>query len=177
MKTIICILCLGMFGFVAVDSRADDVENAGSVLRVVIPAAAFSLTYGLDDKTGRHQFYKSFLSATVTTYGLKNIIEKESPDGRDNHSFPSGHSAMAFSGASFIHRRYGLKYGAPAYAGAVFVGYSRIHADKHDGVDVCTGALIGLAGTWIFTKPLKHPVEVSPLASGDTIGLILRTAW
>lgn len=177
MKPFIFALCLALSAVFAADSWADNVETAGNVLQFVIPVAAFSMTYGFDDETGRHQFYKSFLSSTAVTYGLKTIIDKESPDRQDNHSFPSGHSTLAFSGASFIQRRYGIKFGLPAYAGAVFVGYSRIHADKHDLADVGAGALIGLAGTWLFTKPLTLPVEVTPVASGDKIGLILRSDW
>lgn len=61
-------------------------------------------------------------------YGLKYAIGKSRPAGHEGPAFPSIHSAVAFAGASYIQRRYGWKFGAPAYALAVYVGWSRIGA-------------------------------------------------
>lgn len=171
-------LCFFFFStFVSLAQAADDIETTGSVLRVLLPVTAYSMTFVLDDQEGRHQFYKSFLSTVAVTYGLKAVIDKERPNGNGSSAFPSGHSAMAFSGASFIHRRYGLKYGSWAYIGATFVGWSRIHADKHDFTDVCAGALIGIGGTWLFTAPLKKNISVMPLISNDKIGMAFTAPW
>lgn len=156
---------------------ANDIEVAGSVLRILLPVSACAMTYGFDDKEGRHQFYKSFISTVGVTYGLKTVIDKERPDGSGDDAFPSGHSAMAFSGASFVQRRYGFKYGAWAYAGAAFVGWSRIDANQHDFTDVCAGALIGMGTTWLFTKPFKKNVSVTPIASDHKIGLAISSTW
>ena len=80
------------------------------------------------------------------------MIDKERPNGRDEDYFPSGHTSMAFQGASFIHKRYGLEYSIPAYIGAGFVAYSRVEADEHDVADVVAGAALGIASSMYLTK-------------------------
>ena len=129
-----------------------DIETAGDIIAVTIPAIAYGSTFYMDDPEGRQQFYTSFATNAVATYGLKKAIDKERPDHSDNDSFPSGHTSVAFQGASFIHKRYGLEYSIPAYVGATFVGYSRIDADKHDTTDVLAGAALGVASSMFLTK-------------------------
>ena len=104
------------------------------------------------DKDGRSQFWKSYLSSISLTYFLKYTIDKKRPNGRGNNSFPSGHTTAAFSGAMFIQKKYGYKYGIPSFLMASFVGYSRVYADKHFWEDVVAGASIGILGNLIFTK-------------------------
>lgn len=129
-----------------------DIETAGDIIAVTIPAIAYGSTFYMDDPEGRQQFYKSFATNAVTTLALKKAIDKERPDHSDNDSFPSGHTSVAFQGASFIHKRYGLEYSIPAYIGATFVGYSRVDADKHDTSDVLAGAALGVASSMFLTK-------------------------
>ncbi|PKG84523.1 PAP2 family protein [Psychrobacter sp. Sarcosine-02u-2] len=127
-------------------------SKVGDVLAFAIPAAAYGSTYYMDDKEGRQQFYYSFATNVATTQVLKSVIDKERPNGRDEDSFPSGHTSMAFQGASFIHKRYGLEYSIPAYIGAGFVAYSRVEADEHDVADVVAGAALGVASSMYLTK-------------------------
>ena len=93
---------------------------------------------------------------------MKRIIRKKRPEGSTAYNaFPSGHTSSAFQGASFIQRRYGWKFGLPAYVLAGFVGYSRIEGlnDRHDFWDVLGGAAVGIGSTYLFTKPFdsrKH---------------------
>ena len=129
-----------------------DIETAGDIIAVTIPAIAYGSTYYMDDPEGRQQFYRSFATNAVATYGLKKAIDKDRPDHSDDDSFPSGHTSIAFQGASFIHKRYGLEYSIPAYVGATFVGYSRIEADKHHTSDVLAGAALGVASSMFLTK-------------------------
>ena len=107
----------------AIPAHADSstTSKVGDVLAFAIPAAAYGSTYYMDDKEGRQQFYYSFATNVATTQVLKSVTDKERPNGRDEKSFPSGHTSMAFQGASFIHKRYGLEYSIPAYIGAGFV--------------------------------------------------------
>lgn len=117
------------------------------------------------DKKGFWQFTKSYGTTLALTYGLKYAIDKPRPDGRtDGKAFPSGHTAVAFSGASFLQRRYGWEYGIPAYAVAGLVAYTRIEGinDRHDGWDVLGGALVGIGSTYLFTTPYqKEHYELS----------------
>jgi membrane-associated phospholipid phosphatase len=157
---------------IPVNCPADsNIEAAGDVLYILMPVTAYGSTWYLKDKEGRIQFYKSFVASWLTTRGLKYLIEKPRPDNSDNNSFPSGHASTAFHSASFIRKRYGWKYGLPAYAGATFVAYSRVYADKHYVEDVLAGAVIGIVASEIFATP-RNKVSVFPMTGKDTYGLI-----
>jgi len=101
---------------------------------------------------------KSLALCFATTQILKHTVKKNRPDGsEDTNAFPSGHTALAFEGATFLFRRYGWKYGLPAYAVASFVGYSRVdgYGHHHDYWDVLGGAVIGFGSAYLFTKPYQ----------------------
>jgi membrane-associated phospholipid phosphatase len=109
------------------------------------------------DKEGFGQFTKSYGTTLAVTYALKYAINKPRPkNATDGHAFPSGHTSAAFSGATFLQRRYGWEYGIPAYAVASFVGYSRIKGDRHDIWDVLGGVIVGVGSSYLFTKPYQQ---------------------
>ncbi len=143
-------------------------EKIGDVLRLVIPVSAYATTLYLDDKEGQYQFYKSFGTNVLVTYGLKYTIDRQRPNGEE-HSFPSGHTSMAFQGATFIQMRYGLEYSLLAYLGAVYVGYSRVESDNHYIGDVVAGAIIGSLSSYFFTS--KYQIE--PITASKTYGMKL----
>lgn len=151
-------------------------EDNGSVMRTLIPAVAYGTTFYMHDQDGRVQFYKSFFTNMGTTYALKSLISKERPNGQDDDSFPSGHTSVAFQGAAFIHKRYGLKYAAAAYLGATYVGWRRVATDNHDTVDVVAGAAIGIASSFIFTRTYKG-FAVAPLAENGIYGVAISKQW
>lgn len=155
---------------------ANTEDTAADVLRVALPAAAWGMTQYLDDTEGSKQFYYSFAATVATTLALKTAIHKNRPDGSDNDAFPSGHTSMAFQGAAFLQRRYGWQYGAPAYALASYVGYSRVNNDHHDSRDVLAGALIGIAASYYFAEPF-YGVQVTPTAGLNGVGLQLSKRW
>lgn len=70
-------------------------------------------------------------------------------------SSTSGHTSKAFTVAGFIHKSYGWKYSIPACIGAVFVGYSRVKADKHFVEDVVAGAAIGILSSFYGLNQVK----------------------
>ncbi len=155
---------------------SDRVENTGDILRTLIPAVAYGATFYLHDFDGRSQFYKSFFTSLATTYGLKKTISKTRPNGEDDESFPSGHSSVAFQGAAFIHKRYGLKFAVTAYLGASYVAWSRVESDNHFTVDVVAGAAIGIASSFIFTKPYKG-FAVTPVVVNGFYGIGISKQW
>ncbi len=156
-------------------AAADTIEKSGDILQFVIPSVAYGTTFYLNDKEGRNQFYKSFATSLGTTYALKYSINKQRPNG-GNHSFPSGHTSAAFQGASFIHKRYGIKYAIPAYIAAAFVGYSRVESDNHYTEDVLAGAAIGIVSSFYFTKPYKG-FSITPIADNGYYGLHISKKW
>lgn len=136
-----------------------DIEHAGDVVQFIPTAASVAAIIITGDKDGGWQFLKSFSANLGATYLLKYTIDKPRPDGAtDGKAFPSGHTSFAFQGASFIQRRYGWKYGVPAYTMAVFVGYSRIEGinDRHDPWDVLAGTIVGIGSTYLFTTPYQQ---------------------
>ncbi|CAL2080115.1 phosphatase PAP2 family protein [Tenacibaculum sp. 190524A02b] len=133
-------------------SQKSFIESSGDILQIGIPAIALGSTFFLKQSDKPHwQFAKAMGTSFVITHSLKRILNKKRPNG-GNHAFPSGHTSAAFTGAAFIHKRYGWKYGIPAYLLASYVGYSRIYADKHDIYDVIAGAGLGIISSFIFTK-------------------------
>lgn len=109
----------------------------------------------------KHGFKERFLiSATshaamlVMGYGMKYMIHEKRPDMSDNHSFPSGHVAMAFTGAELLRSEYGTAYGIAGYAVATGVAFLRLYNNRHWLNDVLMGAGIGILsariGNWLL---------------------------
>ncbi len=166
-----------LFVFVSSPSKAQsNSEKVGNILQVLLPATAYTTTFVLDDPEGRTEFYKSFATNVAVTYSLKYAIDKPRPEGNGGHAFPSGHTSVSFQSAAFIHKRYGLKYGIPAYIAASYVGWSRVDAKKHDVTDVAAGAAIGIISSYYFTKPYKG-FTVTPSAGEHSVGITISKTW
>jgi hypothetical protein len=145
-------------------------EGSGDVLQIAIPVGAGMLTLIKGDYEGTKQLAFSYGTTLALTYSLKYIIAKRRPEGRHQYdAFPSGHTASAFSGASFIQRRYGWKYGWAAYVLAGIVGVSRLEGpdDYHDFWDVLAGATVGISSTYLFTSKYDDPPLDISFASGN----------
>jgi membrane-associated phospholipid phosphatase len=150
-------------------------EKLGDALFLSIPSLTLGTTLYFDNQEGQKQFYKSFASNTLLTYGLKYSINRQRPNG-ESHSFPSGHTSTTFQSASFIHKRYGLKYALPAYLGATFVGYSRVTSNNHHITDVLAGAIIGSLSSFYFTTPYKN-LKIKPIIMNRGYGLSIQSNW
>jgi membrane-associated phospholipid phosphatase len=174
----LCLLLMMGFGLAPCPARADSsgVEKSGDILRTLIPAVAYGTTFYLHDRDGRMQFYKGFFTNLGVTYALKATVSKTRPNGSDDESFPSGHTSVAFQGAAFIHKRYGFKYAAAAYLAASYVGWTRVDSDNHYTSDVLAGAAIGIASSFIFTRPY-HGFVVTPMADNGFYGVGISKQW
>ena len=149
------------------------VRTSGEIGTILLPMAELTAIFIQNDWKGMKQGILSGATAMGTTYILKQIVKKERPNHADFHSFPSMHSTISFSSAAFIQRRYGWKWGIPAYVLSTYVAWSRVYAKEHDGWDVLTGAVIGAGTSYIFTRPFakKHQLTLSPIASDKHYGL------
>ena len=158
---------------VKLSSSRNAVRKSGDVLACLTPAASLATVLILQDWQGLKQGALAGVSTVGMTYALKYLVKEERPDGSDNHSFPSMHTSVSFTGAAFIQRRYGWKWGIPAYAVATYVGWSRTYAKKHDWWDVAAGAAMGIGSAYIFTRPFaqKHNLTLSPLAGDKHFGI------
>ena len=165
---LISILCIISFSYSYSIER-----KIGDVLQIALPVTAITTTYYMDDINGTKSFFKSYLATASTTYLLKITTRRLRPDGSNYMSFPSGHTSAAFSGASFIHFRYGFKYSVPLYLLASYTGYSRIYAEKHYLGDVIAGASLAIFSSWYFTpkytKDYSFNLYYNPISK--TIGI------
>jgi len=69
-------------------------------------------------------------------------------------SFPSGHSQIAFSVATYLTSRF-KKYWWVFYTGALCMGLSRIYIGVHFPLDVLGGAIVGTAVALVMIKLVK----------------------
>lgn len=94
--------------------------------------------------------------ATATMFavvtGGKYLFRVERPDGSSRNSYPSGHTAMAFTSATLLHIEYGHRYpwlSMLGYASATSVGIGRVLNNRHWAGDVVTGVGIGLLSGYL----------------------------
>lgn len=149
------------------------VRTSTDVLAVAMPAATLTTLLAMGDWQGLKQ--GAFTAATTigATYILKYSIHKRRPDGSNDHSFPSMHTATVFADAAFLQRRFGWKIGVPAYIVAAYVGWGRTFAKKHDWWDVAAGAAIGAGSAYIYTRPFarEHDLSIMPVTLPDGMGV------
>ena len=83
--------------------------------------------------------------------GLKYTVKEMRPDGSTANSWPSGHTATAFVGASLLHKEYGLTrsplWSVTGYSVATATGVMRMLNNRHWISDVMSGAGIGIMST------------------------------
>ena len=89
--------------------------------------------------------------------GLEAIVRGVDASG---FGFISGHTAVAFAGATVMWVFYGRRWGTLAYLIAMVVGLARVYVGAHLPLDViggaATGALIGGAVTWVELTIASH---------------------
>lgn len=116
--------------------------------------------YGLNAAgvKGKHSVQRATVSYAfsmgimgILVNGLKYTTKVERPDGSSKNSFPSGHTASAFTNATFLHKEYGQYrsglYTIGGYATAVATGFGRVLNNRHWISDVMVGAGIGILST------------------------------
>lgn len=138
-----------------------------------LPAAAY-LGLGFADTSPRHDFKRRF-SVGLTAYAFmgimvnvtKKLVDERRPDSFAVNSFPSGHTAMAFTGAELVRMEYPWPYGLGAYGIASLTAFMRLYNDRHWINDLLAGAGIGILSArmaywmlplydkWFFSKKNK----------------------
>ena len=144
------------------------------VIAIAMPAATLAGVLILQDWQGLKQAAFTAVTAGGLTLILKYSIKEWRPDYSNHHSFPSMHSATAFATAAFLQRRYGWKFGGPAYALATYTAVGRVLAKKHHWWDCVAGAAIGAGSAYIYTRPWarKHELSIMPAASDTHVGFV-----
>ena len=154
-----------------------DKDKQADILMLALPASAYLLTLNKQDEQGAWTLTKSLGVAAVSTLVLNSIIDKDSPNGSSSDAFPSGHTAIAFSSAAFIQKRYGWRPGIPAYAVAAYVGWLRVETDDHDNADVLAGAAVGIISSYLLTRAFDDNVRASAWSDGASAGLQIQVRF
>lgn len=130
--------------------------KADEVLRFVPAVALVGMkAFGVKSRTERWSelIVRSAASTAImglSVEGTKRLVGRVRPDGSDNRSFPSGHSAAAFLTASLFAKEYGHLspwYSVGAYGVATSTALLRRMNDHHWMGDVMVGAGIGILST------------------------------
>ena len=142
---------------------------------------------------------QSFAFASLMTGAIKRAADRERPiatecagnptydvdcaNADNHHSFPSGHSSMAFTGASLtcLHHFALDLYDGPgdalacvgAMATATVTAWSRIVSDKHYMTDVFSGAVLGGISGGVLPWLLYYAWDTPP--TGDTQATLVPT--
>jgi membrane-associated phospholipid phosphatase len=133
----------------------------------------------------KYLFFSQFVSSVVV-YSLKLLTDIPPPEGT-GFSFPSGHTAVAFTGATVLFHEFKTTDPILAYSGFVFAtatGLLRLTNNNHWVSDVLVGAGIGIlsANLVYHFKPLKnwHPfrsnrdITLTPGLSPQVFSLVCR---
>ncbi|MEO5945345.1 MAG: phosphatase PAP2 family protein [Chitinophagaceae bacterium] len=135
---------------------------------VLVPAAgAFALeAFGVKGKNTLRDksviYLMSGLLGNTAVYALKKTTHSLRPDSSNSNSFPSGHTAQAFTSAEFLRKEYknvSAWYGIAGYTIAVTTAYLRLYNNRHWLGDVVAAAGIGIASVklayWLYPK-IQH---------------------
>ena len=146
------------------DNFAGFNTNFDDLTRFLPAMAVYGLNIG--GVPGRHTVGRATISYVVgsavylpVVFLLKGTTNVLRPDGSSDTSFPSGHSAAAFSSAVFLEKEYGYRnrlYPVAGYTVASITGMLRILNDRHWISDVLVGAGIGMLGTRLGYAIVNH---------------------
>jgi membrane-associated phospholipid phosphatase len=154
-------------------------ESGNTIGQFAFQTAAGFAAYGVGTAVGNakaadvgRDIVRAQLVSQVMVQALKHTIRRERPDGSNSAAFPSGHSASAFATATVLHRHYGWKVGAPAYALGGYIALARMAWNRHHATDVVIGAGFGIASARTVTMSMaksKFNVGVRPEVGGASV--------
>jgi membrane-associated phospholipid phosphatase len=138
--------------------------HADNYLQYAPIAAVYALN--LAGVKGKHSitdqtalYILSFGIMGISTTGIKHVADRNRPDGSNNYSFPSGHTASAFAAAELLNQEYRNVSPWISYAGytvATLTGALRMYNNRHWLSDVVAGAGVGIASTKIAYLIYPH---------------------
>lgn len=160
---------------VSVFAQNDFVKKSTDVLCLAPAATGLVKAMVEKDYEGVIQLGLSSATGIAINYGINACVKKNRPDmplnpgWSDRHAFPSTHTMAAFDGATFLTRRYGWKWGIPAYAVSTYVAWGRVYTKHHDCWDVLAGAAVGTCAAFIYTRPFAKNLDltIAPATFGD----------
>lgn len=89
-----------------------------------------------------------YAAMAIMVNSIKYTASEMRPDGSTANSWPSGHTATSFVGATILHKEYGLTrspwYSVAGYGVATATGVMRVLNNRHWVSDILSGAGIGI---------------------------------
>ncbi len=146
--------------------------HLGDIGQIALPVAGGALALLSADDRSFSELISAIATTQLVVYGLKVTVKEKRPHGNSLNSFPSAHTSAAFSGASFIYKKYGPALGVPATCLASLVAVSRVVGGWHYTQDVVAGACLGiLINQALVTGSFKN-AEYS--SDGNLLRLAIR---
>jgi hypothetical protein len=134
-----------------------------------------------DEKKVSHlgmDLLRAQIVTTALVHPIKYATHRERPDGSNAQSFPSGHAAVTFAGATVLERHLGWRNSLLAYAVAAYVAASRLHDNRHYLSDVAFGAAVGTIAGRTVTQHGRDNWTVIPVdIPGGVAVLAMRTGF
>ena len=140
---LICILTLCALRYGVLESANQYIYN---LRNTHIPSFAYCYDDFLPYLPLTIMFGLKIALMVITVSSIKSLAGVLRPDGSDLLSFPSGHTATAFTSACLLYKEYGRKsilVSVVAYLPAVVTGITRQLNNRHWLSDVVGGAVIG----------------------------------
>ena len=138
---------------------ANWVEHEGRYVNTALQVALPLLTR---DVEGLRRLAVIAVVGTLSTHGLKRALDGvhvsgvrlgQRPYSADSrHNMPSGHCSLASSGAVFVCRRYGWKWGWLLWPMAAAVALTRMSLDVHTLAATVAGTALGVLFTWRLSR-------------------------
>lgn len=184
--------------FPGFDGRTWATGNFGDYIQYVPAVTVLGLKVsGVKGRTTWGRFFsEAAMGAALSVgfaQGFKYLTARERPNGNDNHSFPSGHTTLAFASATFMHHEYGWRspwYSIGAYSLAMLTAVQRVATGWHHMSDTMFGMVFGIGavelGYWLNSliwkeKGLTDVYEdrdfLVPFASGWNVEWIYGTSF
>ena len=128
-------------------------DGLDDVMQYVPYASVFALkACGVESRDDWKKLAITTAASWAVTVGtgwiLKQSIKEWRPDDSDQKSFPSGHSMIAFAGATALHKEFGKVspwISVAGYGVATFVAVDRVAKDRHHWYDAAAELHLDLA--------------------------------
>lgn len=160
-------------------------DGIDDVLRFVPIAGAVTLkACGVESASGWQRFAVNGVASVVISSGsawiMKEAVSERRPDGTDHRSFPSGHTVLAFAGATILHKEFYHKspwISVAGYSVATATAIDRVCRNRHHWYDAAAGAAVGIGGTmlgyWIGDKLTGSRSRYSVAVGPQTLAVVI----
>ena len=133
------------------EGASDDLRNA-AVVGYLVTAVAVPADNAAERIRRTGWGLAALVAQGGAVKGLKDVVERQRPDGSNDRGFPSGHTGLASSAAALGQRNLRALTIAPGWRRSASIGFdalavgtawARVEAEKHHAVDVLAGYAIG----------------------------------